>query len=105
MPEFKNPTLKELYACDFFIEEEIVSLVENYLEPKMSKSEILDMGVLGNINEPFLQKALSLITGVNAKLESKKSSKLLNFNIEPIADSKDFTPLGKGMYKKLNIID
>ena len=28
---------------DFFIEEEIVSLVENYLEPKMSKSEILDM--------------------------------------------------------------
>ena len=28
---------------DFFIEEEIVSLVENYLEQKMSKSEILDM--------------------------------------------------------------
>lgn len=28
---------------DFFIEEEIVSLVENYLEPKMTKSEILDM--------------------------------------------------------------
>lgn len=28
---------------DFFIEEQIVSLVENYLEPKMTKSEILDM--------------------------------------------------------------
>jgi hypothetical protein len=28
---------------DFFIEEEVVSLVENYLEPKMTKSEILDM--------------------------------------------------------------
>jgi hypothetical protein len=28
---------------DFFIEEEVVSLVENYLEPKMTKSEILNM--------------------------------------------------------------
>ena len=28
---------------DFFIEEEVVSLVENYLEPKMTKTEILNM--------------------------------------------------------------
>ncbi len=61
---------------------------------------IINMGVLGDENEPFLAKALSLINGTTSKI-NKKSEATKGIDIEPIADSKDFTPLGKGMYTDL----
>lgn len=59
---------------------------------------ITDLGVLGDANEPFLEKALSLITGNTTKLNNEKFNNI-SIDIEPFADSKDFTPIGKGMYK------
>jgi C-terminal processing protease CtpA/Prc len=53
---------------------------------------------LGDVNEPFLAKALSLITGTTTKSIVTKSKKVIGFDFENIADSKDFTPLGKNMY-------
>ncbi|MBD0832277.1 S41 family peptidase [Aestuariibaculum sediminum] len=64
---------------------------------------LVDLGILGDINEPFLAKAISLITGVTSKLNYKKPT--MGVEVKALADTKDFTPLGKGMYKnvKLNI--
>ena len=62
---------------------------------------ILNLGVLGDVNEPFLAKALSLITGTTIKSIVTKSKKIIGFDFENIADSKDFTPLGKNMYVDL----
>ncbi len=64
---------------------------------------LLNLGILGDVNEPFLEKALSLITGTTSKFDIKKSNKFVSIAIEPIAVSKDFTPLGKGMYKNINL--
>lgn len=57
---------------------------------------ILNMGVLGNENEPFLSKALELITGETTRFSTKKQPKVIDFT--PVADTKDFTLLGKNMY-------
>lgn len=65
---------------------------------------ILDLGVLGDINEPFLAKALSLITGTTSKTSATKSKTTIGFDFENIADSKDFTPLGKNMYFEVKSI-
>ncbi|MFD0991282.1 S41 family peptidase [Mariniflexile jejuense] len=64
---------------------------------------ILNLGVLGDINEPYLQKAIALITGSTTKINNKNTSKLISIDVEPVADKKDFTPLGKGMYKTLKL--
>ncbi|MEC3908386.1 S41 family peptidase [Tamlana sp. 2201CG12-4] len=65
---------------------------------------IVNLGVLGDMNEPFLAKALSLITGGTTKFgEISKSVK--GIDIEPITDSKDFTPLGKGMFFELKTME
>ena len=62
---------------------------------------ILNMGILGDVDEPFLQKAISLITGTTSKISEQ--SKQIGIDFKPVADSKDFTPLGKGMYTELNL--
>jgi C-terminal processing protease CtpA/Prc len=64
---------------------------------------ILNLGELGDVNEPFLEKALSLITGSSSKSSSVKQSKYLGIEVENIKDSKDFSPLGKGMYTTLKL--
>lgn len=64
---------------------------------------IVDLGVLGDINEPFLAKALSLITGDTGKYSNKKKEDHISIDFKPVADSKDFTPLGKGMYTTLKL--
>ncbi|WP_239970609.1 S41 family peptidase [Confluentibacter citreus] len=58
---------------------------------------LLDLGTLGDVNEPFLEKALSLITGTISKSSNLKSDKL-GIKVEAISDSKDFTLLGKDMF-------
>ncbi|WMI64562.1 S41 family peptidase [Aestuariibaculum sp. YM273] len=60
---------------------------------------LLNLGTLGDENEVFLAKAISLITGATSKFTDTKSK--AGIAIKPIADAKDFTPLGKGMYKNL----
>lgn len=57
---------------------------------------ITNLGLLGDINEPFLAKAISLITGTTLKFN--KTSKVIGLDIKAVAESKDFTPLGKNMY-------
>ena len=64
---------------------------------------IIDLGVLGDVNEPFLAKALSLITGTTSKTAPTKSKTTIGFDFEKVADSKDFTPLGKNMYIECKI--
>ena len=64
---------------------------------------LLNLGELGNVNEPFLEKALSLITGSTSKSSNEKQSEYLGVEVENIKDSKDFTPLGKGMYTTLKL--
>ncbi|MBD0824354.1 S41 family peptidase [Aestuariibaculum marinum] len=60
---------------------------------------LLNLGTLGDENEVFLAKAISLITGATSKFTDTKSK--AGIAIKSIADTKDFTPLGKGMYKNL----
>ncbi len=55
-----------------------------------------NLGVLGEISEPFLKKALELITGVTIKQSSLTTKK--GIDAKKISDTKDFTPIGKGMY-------
>ncbi len=57
---------------------------------------ILNLGSLGDENEPFLAKALELITGVATKLGSDKINKQ-GFRIDNVASSKDFTYPGSGL--------
>jgi C-terminal processing protease CtpA/Prc len=58
---------------------------------------ILDMGVLGDVNESFLAKALSLIAG-SSRSSVTKNSNVIGIDFNKFADSKDFTPYGKNMY-------
>lgn len=58
---------------------------------------LLDLDTLGSINEPFLEKAISLITGISSKSSNSKFVKK-GVKVEAISDSKDFTPLGKEMF-------
>jgi carboxyl-terminal processing protease len=58
---------------------------------------ILNMGILGDPNEPFLAKALSLITGTTTKSSNGKFEKM-GVKFETLNDSKDFTLLGKEMF-------
>ncbi len=59
---------------------------------------LLGLGTLGDVNEPFLEKALSLITGTTTKSSDSKFNKITGVKVEAISDSKDFTPLGKDMF-------
>jgi carboxyl-terminal processing protease len=63
---------------------------------------LLDLGTLGDIHEPFLEKALSLITGSIAK--DSQSKGIMGLKVESIKDSKDFTPLGKDMFVEFKSI-
>ena len=65
---------------------------------------ILDMGILGNVNEPFLAKAIALITGTTKTSGAKSKAANIGIDIEPLADSKDFTPIGKNMFFELKPI-
>ena len=68
----------------------------NGLEPTIVLPEdITNLGTLGDINEPLLAEAISLITGLSARSSARKKS-TIDFKV--IADSKDFTFLGKSMY-------
>lgn len=80
-------------------------LAPNYLITYQSTSgtregeNLSNMGVLGTSTEPFLAKALSLISGSSAKFEASKSQeKIMGLDIKSVADTKDFTPLRKDMY-------
>ncbi|MBU3821700.1 peptidase S41 [Flavobacteriaceae bacterium XHP0103] len=57
---------------------------------------ILNLGELGNENEPFLAKAIELITGSTAKLDPNKTEKQ-GLRVDHIVSSKDFAPLGSGL--------
>ncbi|MFI0428025.1 S41 family peptidase [Mariniflexile sp. HMF6888] len=57
---------------------------------------ILNLGTLGDESEPFLAKALELITGITTKFSSDKISKP-GVRVDNIASSKDFIPLGSGL--------
>ncbi|TXE10071.1 peptidase S41 [Seonamhaeicola algicola] len=66
--------------------------------------DIANLGVLGNENEPFLAKAIELITGTTTKLTKKSKDQLL-MPIKHVKNSKDFAPLGNEMYiDGLNLI-
>lgn len=80
-------------------------LAPDYLITYQSTSGIREgenlsnMGVLGSDTEPFLAKALSLISGSSAKLEAIKSQeKPMELDVRAVADTKDFTPLRKDMF-------
>lgn len=62
---------------------------------------VVNLGTLGDESEQFLAKAISLITGTSSKLTPQKEK--LTIDITLLNDSKDFTPLGKGMYKDLEL--
>ncbi|CAM4295705.1 hypothetical protein [Zobellia nedashkovskayae] len=51
------------------------------------------MGVLGDLEEPYLAEAIELITGSSAKGDQK-----VVLPIETMASSKMFTPLKDNMY-------
>ncbi|WP_194768073.1 S41 family peptidase [Tamlana sp. I1] len=61
---------------------------------------LLNLGALGDENEPFLAKALSLITGTTTKV-SEAQKAIRGLDVEPLAVSNDFKPLGKRMYTTL----
>ena len=58
---------------------------------------LLNLGILGDINEPFLEKAIALITGSTAKSSNEKFGSV-GIQVEKVSDSKDFSPLGKEMF-------
>ena len=57
----------------------------------------MNLGVLGDVNEPFLEKAIAIITGSTTKSSNEKFESL-GVKVEKVSDSKDFSPLGKDMY-------
>ncbi|MGJ8738181.1 S41 family peptidase [Zobellia laminariae] len=57
------------------------------------QEDITNMGVLGDLKEPYLAKAIELITGSSAK-----GSQKVNLPIETMTNSKMFTPLKDNMY-------
>ncbi|MBU2950040.1 peptidase S41 [Tamlana agarivorans] len=63
---------------------------------------LLNLGTLGDINEPFLAKALSLITGTTTKA-SQANKAFIGLDVKHIGGSKDFNPLRNGMYTTLKI--
>ena len=64
------------------------------LTPQVELLEDLsNLGVLGDLQEPFLAKAIELITGSSAKGVQK-----VEFPIETMTNSKMFTPLKDNMY-------
>lgn len=66
---------------------------------------ILNLGVLGDENEPFLAKALSLITNGTTKIDYDKLVDVKGLDVKFIASSKEFTPLGKGMLPIIETFD
>ncbi|CAH8290179.1 C-terminal processing protease CtpA/Prc [Mariniflexile fucanivorans] len=65
---------------------------------------LLNLGVLGNEGEPFLAKAISLITGTTTKTTASKANKVVGIAFENVSDTKDFTPLGKNMIMEMKPI-
>ncbi|MFV0540608.1 MAG: S41 family peptidase [Aestuariibaculum sp.] len=59
---------------------------------------LVNLGILGNINEPFLNKAVELITGTSTKNNMDRTG----IKIKHVADTKDFAPLGKRMFDNLD---
>ena len=57
-----------------------------------------NLGVLGEESEPFLAKALELITGSTARTTNTKSKTGIGMDITKIVSSKDFAPIGRNMY-------
>ncbi|PKQ46324.1 S41 family peptidase [Confluentibacter flavum] len=57
---------------------------------------LLNLGTLGDANEPFLAKALELITGTTTKFDLDKANKP-GVKVEPVASSKDFNTRGSGL--------
>ncbi|KAB1069374.1 peptidase S41 [Tamlana haliotis] len=58
---------------------------------------IVNLGTLGDENEPFLEKALSLISGTTTKA-SLVNKTIIGLDVELIAVSNDFKPLKKAMF-------
>lgn len=61
---------------------------------------LVNMGILGDVNEPFLAKALSLITGTTTKYGNTNKEDNISIDFKPVANSKDFSPLGNGLISK-----
>ena len=59
---------------------------------------LLDLGILGDETEPFLAKAIELITGSTTKRNQTKSSGYTLPQVEFLNNSKDFSPIGREMY-------
>lgn len=59
------------------------------------QEDLANMGVLGDEGEPFLAKAIQLITNQSGKYLPRK----VEFPVVPIADSKSFNYAANGMYK------
>ncbi|MGS0524069.1 hypothetical protein ACU8V7_01685 [Zobellia nedashkovskayae] len=57
------------------------------------QEDVTNMGVLGDLEEPYLAKAIELITGSSAKGDQK-----VVLPIETMTSSKMFTPLKDNMY-------
>ncbi|WP_067148472.1 S41 family peptidase [Pseudotamlana agarivorans] len=66
---------------------------------------ILNLGILGDESEPFLAKALSLIASGTAKTNYDKLSEIKGLDVEPIANTKEFSPFGKEMIPIIETID
>ena len=64
---------------------------------------LLDMGILGDVQEPFLAKALALITGTS-RVSGTKSSQNFGIDFEKISDSRAFNPTRNNMYTELKSI-
>ncbi|MDO6760043.1 S41 family peptidase [Tamlana sp. 2_MG-2023] len=58
---------------------------------------LVNMGALGDENEPFLATALSLISGTTTKANQTNKA-IIGLEVEHIAESNDFKPLKKGMF-------
>ncbi|TYA92220.1 S41 family peptidase [Seonamhaeicola marinus] len=60
--------------------------------------DLANLGILGDENEPFLAKAIELITGSTTKRNITKSFEKLSMPVEHITNTKEFAPAGNEMY-------
>ncbi|WP_248723868.1 S41 family peptidase [Seonamhaeicola sp. ML3] len=68
--------------------------------------DFLNMGTLGDVNEPFLAKAIELITGSTTKSTPNKLDRQPSPAVDVVVNSKDFSPLGNEMYiERLPVIE
>lgn len=92
------------YAMQPIVLEIVNKLGENNINgfmPDIQYAEdIQDLGALGDINEPMLNKALNDITGNSVARETVTKSKILT---EKLINSKSFSPLYQEMYIDRNL--